>query len=131
MTESYLLSGCRTPIGKFLGRFSSVPATDLGASVVREAIARADIEAAAVDEVIMGNVLSAGLGQAPARQAQSLPAQPSTNHVHQRRHRQLRKLAQRGHQDHARLGGVQAAHQRSTNAPPTKRPGLPASTEVA
>ena len=69
MATSYLLSGCRTPIGKFLGAFSSVSATDLGASVVREAVARADIEAAAVDEVILGNVLSAGLGQAPARQA--------------------------------------------------------------
>ena len=69
MTKSYLLSGCRTPIGKFLGAFSSVSATDLGASVVREAVARAEIEAAAVDEVILGNVLSAGLGQAPARQA--------------------------------------------------------------
>jgi acetyl-CoA C-acetyltransferase len=78
MTESYLLSGCRTPIGKFLGRFSSVPATDLGASVVREAIARADIEAAAVDEVIMGNVLSAGLGQAPARQAALVAGLPPT-----------------------------------------------------
>ncbi len=69
MTKSYLLSGCRTPIGKFLGAFSSVSAADLGASVVREAVARAEIEAAAVDEVILGNVLSAGLGQAPARQA--------------------------------------------------------------
>lgn len=78
MTESYLLSGCRTPIGKFLGRFSSVPATDLGASVVREAITRADIEAAAVDEVIMGNVLSAGLGQAPARQAALVAGLPPT-----------------------------------------------------
>ena len=69
MTASYLLAGCRTPIGKILGCLASVPATRLGAVAVAEAIRRAGLPADAVDEVIMGNVLAAGLGQAPARQA--------------------------------------------------------------
>ena len=69
MEPAYIVSGCRTPIGKFLGALSSVPATQLGAVTVREALARSGVAAADVDEVIMGNVLGAGLGQAPARQA--------------------------------------------------------------
>jgi acetyl-CoA C-acetyltransferase len=66
---SYIIAGCRTPIGRFLGGLASVPATHLGAIVVREAVRRAGISPDDVDEVILGNVLSAGLGQAPARQA--------------------------------------------------------------
>ena len=69
MSASYLLSGCRTPIGKFLGSLSKIPATELGSTVVGEAVRRAAIDPEIVDEVILGNVLSAGLGQAPARQA--------------------------------------------------------------
>lgn len=69
MEEAVLLAGCRTPIGKFLGALSGVSAPDLGAIAVREVVRRAHLPADAVDEVIMGNVLSAGLGQAPARQA--------------------------------------------------------------
>jgi acetyl-CoA C-acetyltransferase len=69
MTASYLLAGCRTPIGKLLGSLASVPAPRLGAVAVAEAIRRAGLPADAIDEVIMGNVLAAGLGQAPARQA--------------------------------------------------------------
>ncbi|MBT6156800.1 MAG: acetyl-CoA C-acetyltransferase [Planctomycetaceae bacterium] len=69
MTGSYILAGARTPIGKFLGAFADVPATELGAIVIREALTRAAIEPVQVDEVVMGNVLSAGIGQAPARQA--------------------------------------------------------------
>lgn len=69
MSEVVILSACRTPIGKFRGSLSSVPATDLGACVVREAIDRAGVPPQEVDEVILGMVLSAGLGQAPARQA--------------------------------------------------------------
>ena len=69
MTSSYILSGCRTPIGKFLGSLADVPAPRLGAVAIAEALARADVAADRVQEVIMGNVLSAGLGQAPARQA--------------------------------------------------------------
>src|SRR6476619_783490 len=69
MASSYLIAGCRSPIGKLQGALSSVSATELGSIVVREAIARAGVPVDAVEEVIMGNVLSAGLGQAPARQA--------------------------------------------------------------
>ncbi len=64
-----IVSAVRTPAGKFLGGLKSLSATDLGAIVVREAVRRAGIDPAAVDECIMGNVISAGLGQAPARQA--------------------------------------------------------------
>jgi acetyl-CoA C-acetyltransferase len=69
MPGSYIIAGCRTPIGKFQGALASVPAPKLGAIAIREAIQRAGIEPNRVDEAIMGNVLSAGLGQAPARQA--------------------------------------------------------------
>src|SRR4029078_4299207 len=64
-----IISGCRTPVGKFQGSLSDLSATQLGAIVVREAVKRAGINPAMVDECIMGNVLSAGLGQNPARQA--------------------------------------------------------------
>lgn len=69
MSNAFILSACRTPIGKFRGSISSLPATELGAIVVREAVARAGFEPSEIDEVILGNVLSAGAGQAPARQA--------------------------------------------------------------
>jgi acetyl-CoA C-acetyltransferase len=69
MDEVVIISGCRTPVGKFQGALSDVAATQLGAIVVREAVKRAGIEPAGVDECIMGNVLPAGLGQNPARQA--------------------------------------------------------------
>ena len=64
-----IASAVRTPIGCFNGALSSIPATGLGSIVIGEAIKRAAANPADVDEVIMGNVLSAGLGQAPARQA--------------------------------------------------------------
>ena len=69
MSSSYIIAGCRTPIGKFLGSLSEVSAPRLGAVAIAETLARAGMTADRVDEVIMGNVLSAGLGQAPARQA--------------------------------------------------------------
>ena len=69
MRESVIVSAVRLPTGKFLGSLKSLPVTDLGARVVREAVARAGIEPGLVDECIMGNVVSAGAGQAPARQA--------------------------------------------------------------
>jgi acetyl-CoA C-acetyltransferase len=78
MSTSYLIAGCRTPIGKFLGGLSSIPAPRLGAVVVAEAVARASLPVDAVDEVIMGNVLAAGLGQAPARQAAIFGGLPNT-----------------------------------------------------
>ena len=62
-----IVAGCRTPIGKYQGGLSSLSATDLGAIAVREAVARAGIDASEVQEVIMGNVLQAGLGQNPRR----------------------------------------------------------------
>jgi acetyl-CoA C-acetyltransferase len=64
-----ILSGCRTPVGKFQGSLSDLSAPQLGAIVVREAVRRAGIDPAQVNECIMGNVVSAGLGQNPARQA--------------------------------------------------------------
>ncbi len=69
MHEPVILSAVRTPIGKFLGSLSSLSAPRMGALVVAEAIRRAGVSPDAVDEVIMGNVLAAGLGQNPARQA--------------------------------------------------------------
>ena len=69
MQEAVIVSAVRTPTGRFLGGLKDVSATDLGALVVREAVARAGIDPAGVEECIMGNVVSAGLGQAPARQA--------------------------------------------------------------
>src|SRR5215204_6555647 len=69
MPDAFILSACRTPIGKFRGALSATPVTDLGAAVVREAIWRSGVKWADVEEVILGNVLSAGVGQAPARQA--------------------------------------------------------------
>jgi acetyl-CoA C-acetyltransferase len=69
LDEVVIISGCRTPVGKFQGSLSDLSATRLGAVVVREAVARARLDPEQVDECIMGNVVSAGLGQNPARQA--------------------------------------------------------------
>jgi len=69
MREAVILSAVRLPTGKFLGALKDFTAPQLGALVVREAVVRAGIDPASVDECIMGNVVSAGLGQAPARQA--------------------------------------------------------------
>jgi len=69
MDNPVILSAVRTPIGKFLGALSSIPATRLGAIAVQEAVRRAGVDAGKIDEVIMGNVVGAGLGQNPARQA--------------------------------------------------------------
>ncbi len=69
MKESVIISAVRTPTGKFLGALKDFKATDLGAMVVREAVARAEIDPSVVDECIMGNVIQAGNGQNPARQA--------------------------------------------------------------
>jgi len=69
MRDAVILSAVRLPTGKFLGTLKGFTAPQLGAMVVGEAVKRAGIEPRMVDEVIMGNVVSAGLGQAPARQA--------------------------------------------------------------
>jgi acetyl-CoA C-acetyltransferase len=68
-TTPVILSACRTPIGKYLGGLAGFPAPRLGAIVIREAIRRAGIDPTFIDEVIMGQVLQGGAGQAPARQA--------------------------------------------------------------
>ena len=68
-SDVVIISGVRTPIGKFQGALSDFSAVQLGAIAVREAVKRAGIDASKVDECIMGNVVSAGLGQNPARQA--------------------------------------------------------------
>ena len=64
-----IVSAARTPVGKFQGALASFSATELGAIVVREAVRRAAVDPASVDECLMGCVLAAGLGQNPARQA--------------------------------------------------------------
>ena len=69
LNDVVIVSGCRTPVGKFQGSLSDFTAPQLGAMVVREAVKRANIDLKQVDECIMGNVVSAGLGQNPARQA--------------------------------------------------------------
>ena len=69
LSEVVIIAGCRTPIGKFQGSLSDMTATQIGAVAVREAVKRANLQPQQVDECIMGNVVSAGLGQNPARQA--------------------------------------------------------------
>jgi len=76
--KAFIIAACRTPIGTFLGDLSPLTSPQLGAAVIRESLKRAKIEPAGIDEVIMGNVLSAGLGQAPARQAALQAGLPPT-----------------------------------------------------
>jgi len=78
MREVVIASGCRTPIGCFGGALSSISATRLGAIVVEEAVSRASLQKGDIDEVIMGCILTAGLGQAPARQAALFAGLPET-----------------------------------------------------
>ncbi|OYV92290.1 MAG: acetyl-CoA acetyltransferase [Planctomycetia bacterium 21-64-5] len=75
---SYILGGCRTPIGKFLGGLAAVPATRLGSTCIAEALRRTGIAADMIDEVILGQILTAGVGQAPARQAALGAGLPAT-----------------------------------------------------
>lgn len=77
-TEVVIVSAVRTAIGAFLGSLKDISATDLGATVIREALQRAGVQPEQVDEVIMGNVLQAGLGQNPARQASIKAGLPET-----------------------------------------------------
>ncbi|MBE1553369.1 acetyl-CoA C-acetyltransferase [Sporosarcina limicola] len=77
-TEVVIVSAVRSAIGSFLGSLKDVPATDLGATVIKEALKRARVAPESVDEVIMGNVLQAGLGQNPARQAAMKAGLPET-----------------------------------------------------
>ena len=78
MTQVIILSATRTPLGSFRGVLSGVPAPSLGAAAIRGAVAQAKIDGKEVTDAIMGNVLQAGLGQAPARQAAILAGLPSS-----------------------------------------------------
>lgn len=69
MPNSVIVSTCRTPVGSFLGSLASLKATELGAIAIREGVKRAGLKPDQIDEVIMGCVLQAGIGQSPARQA--------------------------------------------------------------
>jgi acetyl-CoA C-acetyltransferase len=78
MNDVVIASSCRTPIGSFRGILSSLPAPRLGALVIQDALRRAKVAPDQVDEVIMGNVISAGVGQAPARQAAIFAGLPTS-----------------------------------------------------
>ena len=74
-----IVGAARTPVGSFNGAFANVPAHELGAAAIREALARAKVDAGDVDEVIMGQILTAAEGQNPARQA-AMAAGPEGDH---------------------------------------------------
>src|SRR6187551_1788660 len=79
MSEAvYVVSAARTPIGAYLGSLASLPAPRLGAVAIKSALERARVAPELVGEVFMGNVLSAGIGQAPARQASIFAGVPNT-----------------------------------------------------
>ncbi|MFM2037615.1 MAG: hypothetical protein RL432_554 [Bacteroidota bacterium] len=67
--EVFICSAVRTPMGSFMGAFANISATELGSIAIKAAVERASVDVSAIDEVFMGNVLQAGVGQAPARQA--------------------------------------------------------------
>src|SRR5580765_1678822 len=76
--SAVIVSAARTPIGNFLGGLSSLSAPELGAVAIRAAVDRARVSADDIDEVIMGNVIQGGVGQAPARQAALKAGVPNT-----------------------------------------------------
>ncbi|MDT0540934.1 acetyl-CoA C-acyltransferase [Croceitalea sp. P059] len=78
MKEVVIVSAVRTPIGSFMGSLSSIPAPKLGATAIRSALEKIDLSPGMVDEVLMGNVVQAGTGQAPARQAAIYAGIPDT-----------------------------------------------------
>jgi acetyl-CoA C-acetyltransferase len=78
MKNVVILSAARTPVGSFLGKLSSLPAPALGAAAIRGALDRAGVRPEEVEQVVMGNVLQAGIGQAPARQASLAAGIPNT-----------------------------------------------------
>ena len=78
MNEVFLVSACRTPVGRFQGGLAGFTAPQLGALAVAEALRRAGVDGAQIDEVILGNVLQAGVGQNPARQAQRAAGIPDS-----------------------------------------------------
>jgi acetyl-CoA C-acetyltransferase len=78
MKSVYIVAAVRTPMGSFNGKLSGIPATQLGATAIKGALAKAGIQPEQVNEVFFGNVLQAGLGQAPARQAAIFAGLPNT-----------------------------------------------------
>src|SRR2546427_13119650 len=76
-----LFAAARTPFGKLGGGLSTLTAPDLGASVIKEVLSRARVEGADVDQVIMGTVITAGMGQVPARQAAIKAGVPTSVHA--------------------------------------------------
>src|SRR5215831_10001844 len=78
MSSSYIVAARRTPIGKLLGSLSTTPAPQLAATAIRAALADTTIAPDRINQVILGNVLSAGIGQAPARQAAIAAGIPPT-----------------------------------------------------
>jgi len=120
LNEVVIVSAARTPIASFLSKFNSVPATELGATSIRAAVSRAGIEAGLVDEVYMGQVIQAGGGQAPARQAalfagldQNTPC-TTVNKVCASGMKSVMQAAQSlmcGHQDVMVAGGMESMSQ--------------------
>jgi len=139
MEDIVIVSGCRTPVGKFQGSLSDVSATKLGAVAVREAVHRAQLRPEQIDECIMGNVVSAGLGQNPARQAAlfgGLPPEVSAVTVNMVCGSGLRAVAlaaqsiQTGNAEIIVAGGMESM----TNAPyllPQARSGFRMGNQVA
>ncbi len=139
MDQIVIVSGVRTPVGKFQGSLSDVSATQLGAVAVREAAKRAQLEPPQIDECIMGNVVSAGLGQNPARQAAifgGLPPEVSAVTVNMVCGSGLRAVAlaaqsiQTGNSEIVVAGGMESM----TNAPyllPQARSGFRMGNSVA
>src|ERR1700734_1383632 len=139
MDEIVIVSGVRTPVGKFQGSLSDISATRLGAVAVREAVKRTQLEPGKIDECIMGNVVSAGLGQNPARQAAifgGLPPEVSAVTVNMVCGSGLRAVAlgaqsiQTGNSDIVVAGGMESM----TNAPyllPQARSGFRMGNAVA
>ncbi len=78
MVSSYIVAGCRTPQGKYLGGLASLPSVELGGQVLSATLERAQLDPATIDQVIMGQVVPAGVGQAPARQASVLGGLPTS-----------------------------------------------------
>lgn len=78
MKEVYIISAVRTPLGSFGGALAGIPATRLGAAAIKGALAKAGVDPKEVQEVYMGSVLQANLGQAPARQAAKFAGLPDT-----------------------------------------------------
>ena len=132
MSDIVILSATHTPIGAFQGAYAQTPATQLGATAIRGAVSQAHIQSADVDEVLMGNVLQAGQGQAPARQAAleaGLPPSVRTATINKVCGSSLQALMQATYSLRAGMGNVFVAGgmENMTQAPylmPKARAGL-------